>query len=153
MVRRSSHKRIAVSPYAQRLPAKSNLHLPDDRAMISDRRRGAALMVALFVMALTSIIVVGIMDTEMAHYAALSNTVDYDRARYLAEAGLAHAVAHLEEDITWRDGVPATEFPAGSGNTYSATAIDGPDAMVIVTATGTSGVTTRRLQATIKHGG
>jgi hypothetical protein len=116
-------------------------------------RRGVAMMTALFVMALTAVLVIGILDTEAAHFAALKNTTDYDRARYLAEAGLAHALAQLEHDITWRDGISTTEFPSGSGDTYTASVTDGADAMVIITAAGTSGNITRRLQATIKHGG
>lgn len=123
------------------------------RAIRRVKRPAVAMMTALFVMALTTVLVIGILDTQAAHYAALKNTADYDRARYLAEAGMAHAVAQLEQDITWRDGIATTEFPAGSGDTYAATVSDGPDALVIVTATGSSGTVTRRLQATIKHGG
>lgn len=111
------------------------------------------MMTALFVMAVTTAVVVGVLDTETLEYAALRNTIEYDRARYLAEAGIAHAMAFLERDITWREGIPSTEYPAGSGETYSATVSDGPDATVIVVATGASGRVTRRLRATIKHGG
>ncbi|MBM3999569.1 MAG: hypothetical protein FJ297_08545 [Planctomycetes bacterium] len=111
------------------------------------------MMTALFVMAVTTAVVIGILDTEQLEYASLKNTIEYDRARYLAEAGVAHAMAMLEQDITWRQGVLATEYPAGSGETYSAEVADGPDATVIVTATGVAGRVTRRLQATIKHGG
>jgi type II secretory pathway component PulK len=111
------------------------------------------MMTALFVMAVTSVIVIGILDTETLQYSALRNTIEYDRARYLAEAGAAHAVAFLERDITWRDGISITEFPSGSGDTYTATVVDGPDSTVIVTASGVSGRVTRRLQLTIKQGG
>ncbi len=111
------------------------------------------MMMALFVMAVTTVLVVGILDTEAAHFAALKNTTDYDRARYLAEAGLAHALAQLEIDITWRNGIAETEFPPGSGHYYYATVEDGPDAMVLVRATGIAGPARRRLQALVKHGG
>jgi len=111
------------------------------------------MMTALFVMAVTAVIVISIMDTETMEYSALRNTIQYDRARYLAEAGVAHSMAFLEQDFAWRDGIDSTEFPYGSGDTYSATVTDGPDSTVIITATGTSGRVTRRLQVTAKQGG
>jgi hypothetical protein len=111
------------------------------------------MMTALFVMAVTSIIVIGILDTETLEYAALRNTIQYDRARYLAEAGAAHALAYLEDDIAWRAGIPPTEFPAGSGDTYTATVADGADATVIVTAVGASGSVTRSIEVRVKQGG
>lgn len=116
-------------------------------------RHGAALLFALFVMTLASSLVVGTLDSQTLRYAALRNTIDWDGARYLAEAGLNHAFSELEKDITWRAGIPATEFPVGSGNSYTATVTDGPDGSVLVTATGTAGTFSRRLQASIKHGG
>jgi len=141
-----SHLRFSGWTTSERQVAKQ-------RNQIKRRRAGAALMTALFVMAVTTVIVVGILDTETLEYAALRNTIEYDRARYLAEAGIAHSLAFLERDIEWRLGIAPTEFPPGSGNTYSATAVDGPDSTVLVTATGTSGRTTRRLQVKVKHGG
>ncbi|GAB5405534.1 MAG: hypothetical protein Aurels2KO_37650 [Aureliella sp.] len=116
-------------------------------------RRGAALMLALFVMTVVSTLVVSMCNTQMLRYAALRNTRDWDSSRYLAEAGLHHALSQLERDIDWRAGVPATEFPAGSGETYSASVVDGPDGTVVVTAKGSVGTFSRVLRASIKHGG
>jgi type II secretory pathway component PulK len=110
-------------------------------------------MLALFVMTVASLLVISIVDTQTLQYSSLRNTVDYDRARYLAEAGLQHALAFLEQDITWRAGLNNEEFPAGSGNTYSVTVTDGADATVTLTATGTAGDFSRRLQVTVKMGG
>ena len=117
------------------------------------RRRAAAMLTALFVMAVTSIIVVAILDTETLQYTALRATMDWDRARYLAEAGVQNCLAQLENDITWRAGVSNTEFPTGSGNVYWATAVDGANGTVIVTAWGRAGSVTRSLQTTVKQGG
>ncbi|MDX1962087.1 MAG: hypothetical protein SFX18_02975 [Pirellulales bacterium] len=119
----------------------------------TDRRAGAAMLMALFVMTVTTIIVISIVDTEILQYASLRNTFDWDRARYLAEAGTQHAFAELESNIQWREGIPRTEFPAGSGQSYSATVTDGPAGSVIVTSWGTSGTVTRSLQTTLKQGG
>lgn len=112
-----------------------------------------ALMLAVFVMAVASLLVVSILDTQTLQFTALRNTRDYDQARYLAEAGLQHALAFLEQDITWRDGLTNVEFPAGSGNTYTVTVADVGDGTITLTAVGTAGNFARRLQATIKMGG
>ena len=116
-------------------------------------RRGAAMLTALFVMTVSSVLVISIMDTETLQYSALRNTLDWDRARYLAEAGLQHALAELEADITWRTGISNTQFPAGSGNLYWATAVDGANRTVVVTAWGQAANVTRKLETTVKQGG
>ena len=116
-------------------------------------RRGAAMLTSLFVMTVSSVLVISIMDTETLQYSALRNTLDWDRARYLAEAGLQHALAELEADITWRTGISNTQFPAGSGNLYWATAVDGANGTVVVTAWGQAANVTRKLETTVKQGG
>ena len=118
-----------------------------------NRRRGTAFMLALFVMVFTSMLVVSIVDTQTMQYAALRNSVDYDRARYLAEAGLQHALSFLEQDITWRAGLAGVEYPAGSGNRYSVTVTDGASGTLLLTATGNAGTFARTLQVSIKMGG
>lgn len=117
-----------------------------------------AFMLALFVMAVASTIVVAILDTQTLQYSSLRNSIDFDRARYLAEAGLHHALSVLESDFdiseTTGFDISATEFPAGSGNTYLATigALQA-DGTRLVTAQGTAGQITRKLEIQIKMGG
>ncbi len=121
------------------------------------RRAGAAFMMALFVMTVCSVLVVSIVDTQVLQFTSLRNTMNYDRARYLAEAGVAHALGVLEQD--WDStslratGIASTEFPAGSGNFYSAAVSDGANGTVVVNATGTAGAFSRNLQITVKMGG
>jgi Tfp pilus assembly protein PilX len=117
------------------------------------RRRGAALMMALFVMTVTTVLVISMIDTETLQYSSIRNTMDWDRARYLAECGVQHAMAELENNIDWRDGVASVEFPAGSGNTYGASVTDGANGTVIINAWGTARSFTRRMQTTLKQGG
>jgi len=114
-------------------------------------RTGAALMVCIFTMVVCSVIVVAMLDTHTLHLSGLRNSVDYERALYLAGAAVHESVAELESDITWRDGIPATEFPAGSGNTYSATVADGTGNQIIVTGLGNSSGITRTLQVTVSN--
>ena len=109
------------------------------------------MMVAIFTMVVVSGIVIAVLDTTMLEYAANRNTLAWDKARYMAEAGAQHACAMLEADSAWRTGIPATEFPTGSGCTYSVTAVDGANSTIIVTATGTAGGVTRYLTLTLQE--
>jgi Tfp pilus assembly protein PilX len=115
-------------------------------------RRGAALLVVIFVMLATVGVVVAVLETEMIRMTATRNTIECEQARYLAEAGAAHALAMLEADTTWRAGIPSTEFPAASGNTYSATVVDGPGGNVTLTAVGVTPRATRTLEYTVDVG-
>ena len=116
-------------------------------------RKGAALLVALLVMAATTMVVVSVLDTQTMQFMALNNTLDYDRARYLAEAGMNHSFSILEQDITFRGTISQADFPPGSGNSYTATVQDGVGGLISITAAGTSGSFTRRVAANIKQGG
>ena len=113
------------------------------------KRRGVAMMVAIFLMVVITGIVVSILDTTTLQYAANRNTLAWDKARYMAEAGMQHAMALLEDDPTWRTGITSTEFPSGSGCFYSVTAVDGVGSTIVVTSTGTAGGVTRYLQGTL----
>jgi len=115
-------------------------------------RRGAALLLALFVMTVSSALVLAIVDSQSLRYAALRNTRQWDQARYLAEAGLHHALSRLEADFSWRDGIGWTEFPSGSGDRYRVEVAEDDDGNVVLTTVGSSGNFTRTLGATVKQG-
>ncbi|MEL6108656.1 MAG: hypothetical protein AAFU85_21835 [Planctomycetota bacterium] len=104
-------------------------------------------------MTLATALVVATLEAERMRYIALRNTVEWESARYAAEAGLNEAFAELASDITWRDGIATTEFPTGSGLSYSVTLTDGNDGLIHVTSIGQTGGFTRRLNSTVKQGG
>lgn len=116
------------------------------------RRDGAGLLMALFVVSIITVMVVSVYEMQLAQWAVVRNTSDYERALYLAGAAVHHALAEIENDPDWRDGVASTEYPAGSGQTYSATLADTAGGMVVVTGSGTTGEVTRKLQVTIDPG-
>jgi hypothetical protein len=102
-----------------------------------------ALLLCLFILSILSVWVVNIYKSATVYQSALRNTIEYEQALYLANAGVHHAVTILEHDLTWRSTV------AASG--YSATAVNGAVAGTVdVTSTGVSGSTTRRLLATVE---
>jgi Tfp pilus assembly protein PilX len=111
-------------------------------------RRGAALIVCLFIIFVVTTLVVNILDTSMLELSALRNSIDYEKALYLANAGVQHAAAELENLSTWRGTVTDGSYPAS--NSYSATAVDGSNNTVVVTSKGVFGSITRTVTATLE---
>ncbi|MAT69763.1 MAG: hypothetical protein CMJ58_09585 [Planctomycetaceae bacterium] len=110
-------------------------------------RRGAALLVALFVIFAVATATVSIFNSLTSEIAALRNALEYERALYLANAGVHAAAAELESDATWRGTVSEGTFPAD--DTYTATAVDGSNGSVTVTSRGAAGETIRTVVAVI----
>ncbi len=111
------------------------------------RRRGAALLLVLFLVVMVSTLVVNMLSTVAVHYSAIRNTLDYDRALYLANSGVHHACALLEANSTWRGTVTDGAFPDDS--TYTATAVTA-GSYVLITSQGAAGTVIRKLKATIQ---
>ena len=110
-------------------------------------RNGAALLLCLFVVVMTSLLVVRIFSTETAAMSAYRNTVEYNQALHLAGAAVHHALAELENDFAWRGTVSEGVFPAD--DTYTATAVDGAGGEVVVTGMGAKGEVVRSLEVTV----
>lgn len=114
---------------------------------LAPRRRGAALLMSLFVIFFVTVMLVNVLDTETLQFSAHRNAVDYERSLYLAGAAVHHAAAQLESTPGWQGTITDGAYPAD--NTYEATVVDGIGNNIIITGVGVSGDTTRRLQATV----
>jgi hypothetical protein len=102
----------------------------------------------LFVLSICTVWVVNIFQSATLYQSALRNTIEYEQALYLANAGVHHAVAELENNLAWRGTVTAGSYPANGS--YSATAANGvTPGTVDITSTGVAGGATRRLQSTV----
>ncbi|MEM9185563.1 MAG: hypothetical protein AAGB00_03615 [Planctomycetota bacterium] len=110
--------------------------------------RGAALLMVLFVIFVVSSLVLNVVSTEVLQLSVTRNVGDYERALYLANAGVHHACTELINDSTWRGTVADATYPAD--DTYSATAVDGASGQVTVTSIGVAGDATRTVEATIE---
>ena len=121
-----------------------------DRYCRSVRRRATALLVCIFVMAITTVIVLSMIDTQTLRMTALRNTQQYEQSLYLAGAAVHHAIAQVEDDpdLTPPFSIGPVEFPIGSGSNYQADVVAASGDLVI-TGSGTSGNVTRYLQVTI----
>lgn len=105
----------------------------------------------LFLVFMVSGMVLNILQTETLQLAATRNSIEYEKALYLANAGVHDACAQLMSDLTWRGTVTeGTIPPATVLSGYSATAADDGSGNVLVTATGYSGHGSRTVQATIE---
>jgi Tfp pilus assembly protein PilX len=122
--------------------------LAADSARRPQSAAGVALLMCLFVLSIVSVWVVNMFQSATVYQSALRNTIEYEQALYLANAGVHHAVAELESNVAWRGTVSAGSYPA-SGS-YSASAVNGAVAGTVdITSTGVAGGATRRLQATV----
>jgi Tfp pilus assembly protein PilX len=111
-------------------------------------RSGIALLICLFVLSLITVWVIDMLESATVYQSALRNSIEYEQALYQANAGVQHALAQLESDLTWRGTVTAGGYPAS--NSYSATAVNGATAGTVdITSTGVAGATTRRCFATV----
>jgi Tfp pilus assembly protein PilX len=124
----------------------------DDEIRIScapRRRGGMALLLCLFVLSIVTVWLVDMLDSATVYQSALRNTIEYEQALYLANAGVHHAVAQLETNTSWLGTVTAGGYPA-SGS-YSATAAPGGVAGTVdIVSYGVSGQVTRKLSATVQ---
>jgi Tfp pilus assembly protein PilX len=113
------------------------------------RSRGVALLLCLFILSVVSMWLVHMLDSQTVYQSALRNTIEYEQALYLANAGVHHAVAELEGDTSWRGTATAGNYPAAG--TYSATAVNGAAAGTVdITAYGVAGGVMRKLSATVQ---
>lgn len=124
--------------------------ITQERYCRAARRRATALLVCIFVMAITTVIVLSMIDGMTLRMTALRNTQQYEQALHLAGAAVHHAIAQVEDDsdLTPPFSIGPVEFPIGSGNTYQADVVaDSGD--LVITGSGSSGDVSRCLQARI----
>jgi Tfp pilus assembly protein PilX len=112
------------------------------------QRRGAALLVCLSIIFIVTLLVVHVYDTITLELSSVRNSIDYDRALYLANAGVHAVAAQFEQDPSWRGTVTDGAYPAD--DTYSATAVSGSNGTAVVTSRGVSHSITRTITATFQ---
>jgi type II secretory pathway component PulK len=139
---------IVVRDFPMRMPIADPGSACRRQRRNARRPAGVALLLCLFVLSIVTVWTVNIYESATVYQSALRNTIEYEQALYLANGGVHHAVAELENNLAWRGTVSAGSYPA-SGS-YSATAVDGATAGTVeITSTGVAGSATRRLQATV----
>ncbi|RIK87734.1 MAG: hypothetical protein DCC67_01440 [Planctomycetota bacterium] len=115
---------------------------------LSEPRRGAALVLCLSIIFIVTLIVVNVLDVITLELSSVRNSINYERALYLANAGVHAVAAELEASPAWRGTITDGAFPAD--DSYSAVAVNGPSGTVEVTSQGVSGDVTRTVIATFQ---
>ncbi len=95
-----------------------------------------------------TLMVINVLDTTTLEMSALRQSMDYERALFLANAGVHEIAAQLEADSTYRTTITNGAYPAD--DTYEATVVDDGSYRVIVTSKGVSRGITRTVEATIE---
>lgn len=105
-------------------------------------------MFCMFIVFMITLLTVNVLDTTTLDLSGLRNSMDYERALYLANAGVHAAAAELEASPAWRGTLTDGSYPAD--DTYTVTVADGLAGTVDVTARGVSGSITRTVIANLQ---
>ena len=81
-------------------------------------RSGLVLLVCMMVIALTSVLTLGVLECLRARTMLATRVSEETRAELLAEAGIQHGVAVLSDDETWRGASSWTAHPPGASDLY-----------------------------------
>lgn len=111
-------------------------------------RSGAALLFVMFVITFMTLMVINVLDTTTLDTSALRNTIDYERALLLANAGIHETAAQLEANSNWTGTITNGAYPAN--DTYEAVTVSSSNRRVVVTSIGVSGDISRTVQAIIE---
>ena len=84
----------------------------------SSRHRGSVLLMTVFITALLSALVMGMLQVNIEEIQIMHNQLRAAEALAIAEAGLNHALAQLRADSDWDAGFSGKPF---SGGTYTVT--------------------------------
>ena len=103
-------------------------------------QRGAALIIALIVMTMLSMLTISSLEMLTISVQISGNHVHDLQALYIADAGVEHAISMLRTNPTVPSGIYGpVEFPVSSGNTYTMTIANSylSDGTANITSTGT----------------
>ena len=117
---------------------------------IAEEPRGAALIIALIVMALLSLLIVCLLEMLAINVQITGNHSRDIQALYIAEAGVEDAIDRLRDDPSWDAGLTDIEFPAGSGNTYTVSIDNSGSPSIIIASNGTVSNFQRALEVQIE---
>jgi len=108
------------------------------QAIVRRRRTcsASALLVVIFLVALTTPLVCLLLDAHSSHIRCTQNHIEGMTALYVAQAGVHDAMNELLQDGGWRSGFTDKTFPADLGHSYTVTVADGDGGTVAITSTG-----------------
>ena len=111
---------------------------------------GVALVVALIVMTMRSLLTISSLEMLTLNVQITNNHIYDLQAMCIADAGLEDAIDRLRDDPNWDMGLTDVEFPAGSGNTYTVSIDNSGYPFMVITSTGTVSNFQRSLEIQIR---
>lgn len=84
-------------------------------------KKGVALLLAIIILALISLLVTAFLELTTIDLQIISNHFTRNQVLYIADAGIEYAIAQLRANKNWHQTPRPIELPAGSGNTYDVT--------------------------------
>ena len=81
---------------------------------VERRNKGSVILIAVFVIALLTILVTGILQVNTEELLLMQNQIYSAEAQAVAEAGINDAFAELRADATWVAGFADKAFAGGS---------------------------------------
>lgn len=107
------------------------------------KRKGVALILALFSLLFISLLVVAFLDMTTIEQQIVTNRLRDLESTFIADAGVETAVFELRQNKGYNGTGGPLEFPSGSGNTYD---VDVSVSTSTITSTGTVGNFLRKLE-------
>ncbi len=105
------------------------------------KNNGSALLVVVFVIALLSAVVMGMLQLNTEEIQLMHNQINAAQAIATAEAGLNDAFAEIREDSSWSTGFTDKSFNGGSYTVSVEGAL--PDPNIVSTGTSPQGFVAR----------
>jgi Tfp pilus assembly protein PilX len=85
------------------------------------RQLGVVLLATLYTALLMAVFIIGFIGLTAVDLNMTTNTVESQQAYYIAEAGVADAMAQMRQNGPMTDDTWTTTFPAGSSDQYTVT--------------------------------
>ncbi|MFH1362005.1 MAG: hypothetical protein ABIH69_05065 [bacterium] len=114
-------------------------------------RRGAALLLTVFLIAIGAILIIGFLELSLADLQIVRNHQYSTRALYIAEAGIEDAIYELAQNANWNAGFAAKAY-AGETYTVVVTEIDAKINVLNSTST-VDGVFQRQIEVQVATSG
>src|SRR4051812_3489461 len=91
---------------------RSAIRIPQFRRQKRRRPNGVALLLCIFILSIVTVWLVDMLYSQAIYQSALRNTIEYEQALYMANAGVHHVAAQLESSTAWRGTVTAGRYSA-----------------------------------------
>lgn len=125
------------------------VHLALQIKNVNSSEHGAALVIALIIMSMLSLLTIASFDMLSINVQIAGNHERELKAKYIADAGVEDAIDRLRDNPLWDAGLADIEFPTGSGNTYTVAIDNSEYPSITITSTGTMSSFQRSLEVQV----